>query len=153
MNTATFWEDKPEISESVFQQIQSERTNNLAAAVESRTSAIRHKIADMGLPNFQADIDHFRKAGYVSKTHFKSDDDLILELLMIGVYWNHFQGRWRWHLQIVSPFLKTMNSVKYLLFKSARPRSQQRLLGRILNRRATGALIRHRSVGEPLTVG
>lgn len=140
MNTTTFLEDKPEISESVFQQIKPEGISNFIVAVESRTSAIRHKIADMGLPYFQADIDHFRKTGYVSKTHFKTDDDLILELLMIGVYWNHFQGRWRWHLQLVSPFLKTMNSVNYLLFKSAPSRSQQRLLGRILNRRSNRSL-------------
>ena len=64
------------------------------------------KVVDTGLKHFGSDIANFRETGYA--TSKVSDEELLLELLMTGVFWNTYKGRWQWNLRLITPMFKML---------------------------------------------
>lgn len=96
-------------------------------------------VVDTGLKHFGADIANFRETGHA--TTKMSDGELLLELLMTGVFWNTYQGRWQWNLRLITPMFKMLYRLRSTILKSRVDKLRGKLGNRLLNKPGKEALI------------
>lgn len=90
------------------------------------------KVVDTGLKHFGSDIANFRETGYA--TNKVSDEELLLELLMTGVFWNTYKGRWQWNLRLITPMFKMLYRLRSTILKSRVDKLRGKLGNRLLNK-------------------
>jgi hypothetical protein len=79
---------------------------------------ISKQVVETGMKHFGADIVNFRESVRVQGDSVKkSDEELLLEILMLGVYWNTYRGKWRWNIQLVLPIFNTLYLLRSTFLK------------------------------------
>lgn len=79
---------------------------------------VTKQVVDAGMKHFQSDIRNFMNSQPIINGKMKnSENEHLLEILMIGVFWNQYQGRWRWNIGLVSPFFNLLNLFRSTFLK------------------------------------
>jgi hypothetical protein len=74
---------------------------------------VTNQVVEIGLNHFRNEIRNFMNSETILNKKMKiSENEHLLEILMIGVFWNTYQGRWRWNIGLISPFFKFLNSFR-----------------------------------------
>lgn len=92
-------------------------------------------VIEMGMNHFKTDIINFRESGHVShKGMKKSDNELLLEILMIGTFWNSYEGKWRWNIQLIAPLFNSLYKLRSTFLKESADKLRGKLGAMLLNR-------------------
>jgi hypothetical protein len=77
---------------------------------------ITKQVVETGMQHFRNNINDFKNSEVSNK---ESDNELLLEILMIGTFWNTYQGKWRWNIEFISPFFGLLNSLRTTFLKKS----------------------------------
>ena len=81
---------------------------------------VTKQVVDAGMKYFGTDIDNYRNSTLFAKEKLKiSKNEQLLEILMIGTFWNTYQGKWRWNIEFIAPFFGLMNKLRFSSLKKA----------------------------------
>lgn len=94
---------------------------------------IANQVVETGMQHFKNDIRDFRNSEVSNK---ESDNELLLEILMIGTFWNTYQGKWRWNIEFISPLFGLLNSLRTTFLKKGIDRTKGTLGSLLLNKPA-----------------
>jgi uncharacterized protein len=89
------------------------------------------QVVETGMQHFRNDINDFKNSEVPNK---ESENELLLEILMIGTFWNSYQGKWRWNIEFISPIFGLLNSLRTTFLKKSIDRIKGRLGSLLLNR-------------------
>jgi hypothetical protein len=70
-----------------------------------------------------------------------SENEHLLEILMIGVFWNNYKGRWRWNIGLITPFFKFLNKLHSTFLKKELDVIKGRIGSFLLNKSASKDLL------------
>jgi uncharacterized protein len=98
---------------------------------------ITKQVVETGMQHFKNDIQNFMNSEPILNGKLKdSENEHLLEILMIGVLWNKYKGRWRWNIGLISPFFKLLYSFRPTFLKKGVDTLKGRLGSLLLNKSA-----------------
>jgi hypothetical protein len=80
---------------------------------------ITSQVVETGMQHFRNDLNDFRNSEQFSKGKNNSENENLLEILMIGVFWNNYQGRWRWNIGLIAPMFQLIYKLRSTSLKKS----------------------------------
>jgi hypothetical protein len=118
MNATLFTTTGKTISLNAFPPYNLTNRNGNSDPFYLQLEKISNQVVKAGREHFQDDILNFRNTRLSQDgVDKKSDNELLLEILMIGVFWNSYKGKWRWNIQLVTPVFNLLYKLRSTFLK------------------------------------
>ncbi|HPR30771.1 MAG TPA: DUF116 domain-containing protein [Prolixibacteraceae bacterium] len=120
---------------SCFPTYNLKENNEAAPDFYSELEYVSGKVLAVGSDHFGNDIRCFLKQMSIPVLN-QTESECLFDILMIGTFWNHYQGKWRWDSPFTQPLFHALIVMRKTALKKQADWLRGKLTGRLLDREA-----------------